>query len=434
MDDDRDGLVDEGPTGCGEVPNAGEGLCLAGTCVCRDPASTPHAGARADCNADWADGCETALDSESDCGACGVQCDVVSRCVDDPGRGLGCRTAGILDLSVAEPMGEITCVVTVDHQLVCRGPNTDCALSDAEPDDAVLDWTVVDAGLTPDWVRTWSRRRDDGRAVLLVCAHGSMVTTEGTQTEAITCRGDAMSAVFRRDGAPRCRGTAFVGAGTDIQFQGGHWYLLQGWSGNLDRDGSFFASAVTHLEVADMPMAETALSALYSWGPHTGLAAVPATTPVWETPTRVMLAARWVDCRGSYCCAPSVSRNGVFCWRGVGGEYSQGSRAAPASVSVGADGDLTALQLAPTADGSLRACIRVGVEDEDPTTTPRVFCAAAEDVVERGADAVLEEHPELVSAAGRGPRSRVDWQAMCVIEADDWWRCEGAHSGWGGPP
>lgn len=112
-DDDGDGLVDEAPTGCGEVPNAGEGLCLAGSCVCRDPASTPHAGARGDCNADSADGCETALDTESDCGACGVQCDVVSRCVDDPDRGLVCRTAGILDLSVAEPMGEITCVVTL---------------------------------------------------------------------------------------------------------------------------------------------------------------------------------------------------------------------------------------------------------------------------------------------------------------------------------
>jgi hypothetical protein len=414
------------------VPNAGEGLCLAGTCVCRDPASTPHAGARGDCNADWADGCEMALDTETDCGGCGVQCDVVSRCVDDPEEGLGCRTVGILDLSVAELMGQISCVVTVDHQLVCRGPNTDCAISDTAPEDSVVDWTVVDAGLAPDWVRTWSRRRDDGREVMLICAHGSLDTSEGEQPNAVACRGDVESPVFRPPSGTRCHGSHVIGVATDIQIQDGHWYRL--WGDDLYRDGTFFLSRVANPQLIEMPIAETTIGTLYAWGPHTGLAGVPASTPAWDVPTRVMLAARWIDCQGSSCCAPSVSRNGIFCWRGAEGAFSQGWRSAPPSVAVGADTDFTALQVSPREDGALQACVRIGPEDEDPATTPRVFCGLVADVIERGAEALLEERPDLVSAGGRGPRSRRDWQAMCVIEADDWWRCEGAHSGWGVRP
>ena len=432
-DDDGDGVIDETPTDCGDVPNPGDALCLGGVCVCRNPAGTAHAGARADCNADRADGCETPLDTSENCGDCGVRCDLLSRCTDSPTDGLACRPVGIVDFSVARPGGEITCIVTVDRELICRGPNTDFAITEAEPETAVLDWTRVDDMPEVLWVRTWSRVRDDGVEVLTICGNWP---ESGDWAERVFCRGDRESPWIR----PRYTGPGIVAAGGPIFEMG----ILNGVGYQLVRGGgvlrlfrrdppAVLVFSIRQMQIVDMPIVESDFGGLLTFGPHTGLAGVPATTPGWSEPTRAPLAGQWIDCRGSYCCDPSVSRNGIHCWRGVDGVFSEGTRQVPEGV-VTPDHDLTALQLAQVGDAAPLACVRVGAEDDDPDTeAPRVYCAPVDEIVERGADTTLTERPDLVSASGRGPRSRWDWQAMCVIERPDYWRCEGSHTGWGAP-
>lgn len=214
VDDDGDFRIDESTTSCTEAPHGVAAVCVeGGVCVCRPPALPTHAGTYEDCNADWSDGCETALDTEANCGACGVSCDVVSRCVDGAG-GVSCRPVGIRDFSVAEPMGQITCIVTADEQLICRGPNTDFAISDAEPDTAVLDWTRVEVE-RPMWVRTWSRTRADGATVLLICTRHWATSDEGVGS-GIVCRGDSESPFHRRYSPSARRGNVRVEDGVDI--------------------------------------------------------------------------------------------------------------------------------------------------------------------------------------------------------------------------
>lgn len=82
MDDDGDREVDESPTDCREAPFASASVCVDGNCVCRASGVVPRPGDHEDCNGDFSDGCETPVDTETNCGGCGVHCDIVSRCTD----------------------------------------------------------------------------------------------------------------------------------------------------------------------------------------------------------------------------------------------------------------------------------------------------------------------------------------------------------------
>lgn len=123
---------------------------------------------------------------------------------------MACRPVGILDLTTARPRGDIACIVTVEHEVVCRGPNTEHAISDVADETAVLDWTRVDL---PDAtaVRAWQRERPDGRSVLSICA----IAIDGQ----VVCRGD--------------NGTGLLGYGDTMPRTGNHVIALSGAAGGL---------------------------------------------------------------------------------------------------------------------------------------------------------------------------------------------------------
>lgn len=440
LDDDGDLAVDEAPTTCREAPQAAEAVCIGGACRCRDPATLAHAGAFEDCNLDWTDGCETPLDTAGNCGVCGAACDAVSACTDTVEGGLACRPIGILDFSIGRDDGEISCVVTEDHRVLCRGPNTEQAISATADETATLGWTTVRMPAAQG-VRARLRTRADGREVLSVC----VITTDG----AVACRGD--------------NGTGLLGYGDTMARAGNHVLMTPGpvtelftWTEGLAMvprvtaaDGTshelyrwttavtphHWLAGVQRLSLAEMPIADMWRSReTFSWGPHTGLAGWPPTTAPWDEPTATGHTIHYPACTRGSCCGVDDGFAALGCWQtGRDGEVRSGSRTAPGRL-VGVDAG--SVQLAPTADGGVLACVRRGPEDDDPTTPPpRLFCDDTRDIVERGGSGVLlAERAEMLDARGRAPRARVDWQAMCVVERPDWWRCFGTHDGWGNPP
>jgi hypothetical protein len=243
VDEDDDSLVDEGAQAdCRIAPGAGEAVCVGGACRCREEGALAHAGAFADCNADWRDGCETALDSPANCGGCGVVCDAVSEFTDTEVGGLRCRPMGILDFSLSRRDGEISCVVGLDHRVLCRGPNAAHAISDAAEESATLDWTVLDVPAS-NGVRADLHVRADGTEVMTVC----VITTEGD----VVCRGG--------------NDTGLLGYGDREPRAGNHRIALPEAVYRLEiRQGDAYAMFGT----------DTALVSLWRWGGDAALAPV----------------------------------------------------------------------------------------------------------------------------------------------------------------
>jgi hypothetical protein len=218
--DDGDSRVDEGPNDCADLAHGENAFCREGRCVCWDRSRTAHPGTYDDCNGDLEDGCETALDTEENCGHCGLRCDAVSRCVDARITGMSCQPVGILDLSVSRDIGEITCIVTVEHEVMCRGINTEHAISPTEPETSILDWTRVPLPASAA-VRTRARRRADGVEVLSICA----LALDGV----IVCRGDNGTGLFGAGDTVAREGNQIVpvpGVVSDFYTWGGEGYAL----------------------------------------------------------------------------------------------------------------------------------------------------------------------------------------------------------------
>jgi hypothetical protein len=435
-DDDLDGRVDEGPTECETLPHGESATCQAASCLCRDPTVVPHAGAHDDCNGEFGDGCETAIDTESDCGACGVRCDVVSRCTDSVVSGLACRPVGILDLSVAREWGDITCVVTVDFEVICRGPNTGHAISDVDPESAVLDWTRTPLPLSSA-VRAWQRRREDGLDVLSICA----LALDGQ----IVCRGDNGTGLLGYgDSAPR-PGNHVIGIPAivdDFHTWNGRGYARAPvrrvsdvpvvHEGDLYRWDRGHLPTAWYSEVASFAVSDIGLAWRVSstpnhllWRPEED----PWPTPSWFRPVDGRMLSSQFGSRG--CSATTWTPRDVLCTDLAPGGVS-GSRTLPPEVRVLAG--FPVVMVAPAADGRLRACVYTERGAGDAPFAPRAFCDSVDDIIASGSGATpMTEHPELVGSRGQGPQTRVDWQAICVIESPEWWQCHGSHAGWGGP-
>ncbi|MBX7193797.1 MAG: hypothetical protein K1X94_17225 [Sandaracinaceae bacterium] len=437
-DDDLDGRVDEGPTDCPERLGEGSATCQSGRCLCRGPAAVPHTGAHDDCNGDLGDGCETALDTESDCGECGVRCDVVSRCTDSPVGGLACRPVGILDLSVSREWGDITCIVTVDFEVICRGPNTEHAISDVDPESAVLDWTRTPLPLSST-VRAWQRRREDGLDVLSICA----LALDGQ----IVCRGD--------------NGTGLLGYGDSTPRPGNHvidipavvddFHTWRGqgygraptrrvsdvppvlYEGDVYRWGQGYVPTYWQSDVAWLAVSEIGLARRVSRGPRQlfwRLDEEPWPAPSWFDAFDGRLFSSQFDRRG--CSADPGDPRDVGCGGPTDLGHRSGRRTVPSGIALDT---FPTVMVAPGPDGRLQACVYTQRGIDGRARPPRAFCDAVDDIIDSGSDSItpMTEHPELAGSRGQGPQTRTDWQAICVIESPEWWQCYGSHGGWGGP-
>lgn len=472
LDDDGDFRVDESPTTCGDVPGGDEAVCLVdGVCACRHPAVRAHPGSFEDCNADWTDGCETRLGTRTNCARCGDLCPgIENECSETAEGGLACRPIGILDLSVSRDDGDITCVVALDHRVICRGPNTEHAISDIEPETATLGWTVVD--LPPSTsVHASLRVRSDGSDVLSIC------TT--TTDHVVACRGD--------------NGTGLLGYGDDIRRSGYHrilfpadvvsmlsWggdayvlldiargrfrpnHVLHRWGGaGRNRSPELVYSYVFEISIGDMPAASTFDDAsstrpafpLMMWGPHrSGLSQMPAGTPDWESPQPIEHSPHLSKCFRNLCCGgwqTGIGPRAIVCWGRTPTDdwsWSTLGAAIPASTVELASGTYTIRDvppsgelydqhfLAPDGAGGTRVCGRYQYRIDDAAPYRNLLaCGDAAAIDDSGWEGgTVAAIPEM-STADAYARSRVDWQAMCLQHAPNDWQCWGAHDGWGHP-
>lgn len=435
MDDDGDREVDESPTDCREAPFASASVCVDGNCVCRASGVVPRPGDHEDCNGYFSDGCETPVDTETNCGGCGVHCDIVSRCTDGEG-GVACRPVGILDLTTARPRGDIACIVTVEHEVVCRGPNTEHAISDVADETAVLDWTRVDL---PDAtaVRAWQRERPDGRSVLSICA----IAIDGQ----VVCRGD--------------NGTGLLGYGDTMPRTGNHVIALSGAAGGLsiwggdgyallttatrsfdlvrwtaDATPALWQNDIEALMIADMPftrrVSRGSPTGYYSWGTHTGLAAgVPPGSEPWATPTLFLEGDTVQQYSEDHVCSTgSADRMSCSTWDPTGGLVI-GRRTQPPEFARRL-GYTDVILFAPASVDDPRPFVCIQSRDGES-----VFCDLVEDVIAStisGPAVPMTEHPERAGTSRL--QAPTEWQAMCRQHRPDWWECWGSHTGWNNPP
>jgi hypothetical protein len=448
-DDDSDGAVDEGgAVACSVAPHGERAACESGVCLCRATGTPPIVGSYADCNASWADGCETELGTNANCAACGDVCDAASDCHARDGT-YACGPADILDFSIPEADGEIACIVRLDHQLVCRGLNSDFAISDSAPEDAVLGWTPVADGRGVTDVRTWRRAPVDGVAHLSICV--------ATSENSVRCRGDNSTGLLKLPDLLPHRGwfqvrapvtevmswSTWGGSGAlvyeSVTLTGGLW----GGSTPLGRQRVLSAmSSYVRLD-SELPVALFRFGELLTWGPP-----LPNLTPSgWRGDHDlfvVYVRPGWVTgvrdhaCSRDVCCAaqgggpdPGGSPLDVVCWGRTGradGETTQ----VVGHPDVRLRWDLSRMiELAPRADGRIEGCIRIAAEGEPV----RFFCAdmtTAADTLGPVSPEPFHEEPSRVFG-GATPQARVDWQAMCIQHRPDWWQCWGTHEGWGAP-
>jgi hypothetical protein len=481
VDEDDDSLVDEGAQAdCRIAPGAGEAVCVGGACRCREEGALAHAGAFADCNADWRDGCETALDSPANCGGCGVVCDAVSECTDTEVGGLRCRPMGILDFSLSRRDGEISCVVGLDHRVLCRGPNAAHAISDAAEESATLDWTVLDVPAS-NGVRADLHVRADGTEVMTVC----VITTEGD----VVCRGGNDTGLLGYgDREPRAGNhrIALPEAVYRLEIRQGDAYAMFGTDASgvtLWRWGGGSATAplrwlqgeVGHFAFGNMPIASHAypdptappwepmrmIGEVVAWGPHHDrLANRDDTEPPWTEPTRIIRTTLPVACARDVCCLV-IADQFLGCW----GPPTPWLESPPqpigayASIRAGAAEDPVhvlqfvsgppdfpvrhEIRMAPTPGGGSDVCVGRAMSADAAATfraagaLPSLWCADARRLAELP-NTVLDERlrpePDRYSEDGRPARSRPDWDAMCLDLAPNHWRCWGLHEGWGHPP
>jgi hypothetical protein len=470
-DEDDDSLVDEGAQAdCRVAPGAGEAVCVGRACLCREEGALAHAGAFADCNGDWRDGCETALDSPANCGGCGVVCDAVSECTDTEVGGLRCRPMGILDFSLSRRDGEISCVVGLDHRVLCRGPNAAHAISDAAEESATLDWTVLDVPASSG-VRADLHVRADGTEVMTVC----VITTEGD----VVCRGGNDTGLLGYgDREPRAGNhrIALPEAVYRLEIRQGDAYAMFGadtalvslwrWGGDAAlAPVEWLPNTVRTFALGNMPMAGVAdptwpffsdlASNVQAWGPHRDrLANREDGEPPWEVPTPFFRGAATVACARDVCCVDRPDFLG--CWGRAtpwlmtspqpdGAYVSKNFHLPPGSPYFAFFGDdpwltppRSAMRMAPTPDGGSEVCVGQQIPTRYLTfrERPALWCADARRLSELPytvVDEVLRPEPDRYSADGRPASSRPDWDAMRLDLAPNHWRCWGLHEGWGHP-
>jgi len=135
VDDDCDTRIDEDfdftsdpsncgrcGTGCNALPNA-QGVCESSVCVlssCDDGFD--------DCNGDPSDGCEASLNAPTDCGMCGVVCDVANATAGCPA---GACTVGMCDDGFGDCNADATdgCETTLDALPDCGACGEMCAIA-----------------------------------------------------------------------------------------------------------------------------------------------------------------------------------------------------------------------------------------------------------------------------------------------------------------
>ncbi len=478
VDEDDDSLVDEGAQAdCRVAPGAGEAVCIGGACRCREEGALAHAGAFADCNGDWRDGCETALDSPVSCGGCGVVCDAVSECTDTEVGGLRCRPMGILDFSLSRRDGEISCVVGLDHRVLCRGPNAAHAISDAAEESATLDWTVLDVPASSG-VRADLHVRADGTEVMTVC----VITTEGD----VVCRGGNDTGLLGYgDREPRAGNhrIALPEAVYRLEIRQGDAYAMFGtdttearlwrWAGDDALAPREWVARVFHFALGNMPMAAmigtspapgtTTFEYTVSWGPHHDRLANRADSePPWSGPTAAVAfggPSVSIACERDVCCR--FTGTNVMCW-GRETWWLEGHAFQPYGAYVltepphgrREDGylsyfestyhgryDREDIRMAPMPGGGVEVCLGRAIPDEEfewfERRVPALYCLDARALAAAPPGPVFEPlllgDPDRYSPDRRPARTRPDWDAMCLDLAPNHWRCWGLHEGWGHP-
>ena len=457
-DDDGDGRVDEQPDVCAGFEG---GICLDGTCVCRDPSLVPHGGFRDDCNEDPSDGCETPIDTDENCGGCGLRCDASRECVDSFEHGLRCRVRGVLDFTAAEEGGDIACLVALDGRVACRGPNAFHAISDTEPSDATLDWTFVP--LPPAvQVRASLQTHADGTRGLAICAVG---VDMGVRV--LTCRGDNSTGLLGLGHGEPIEGNREILPAETEAFEFVVWRgegMVSGRARSGDHsipipvyrwgaEGQFRRAEIVarsgYFSRADM--AYVGSDSLLFWGPHASfLAGEPGSAPPLDTPAPHPAAPtfpapacfRDVCCTGARRVYTPLPRGEIFrlqCWGRS--PYDAGHGYASVPVTFYRDGVIerrrsevpgeTRPVFLATSSGP-RVCI---VLRED-FPEDRYWCADASEVLAASLDepAPLEWAEEIPVVRREYPEFRVGWQGLCRQERPDWWRCWGGLSGWNDPP
>ncbi len=431
-DDDLDTTVDEtAELGCRTAAHAEAATCESGRCQCR-PAGTPLTpGLYADCNADFADGCEVPLGTDANCGACGDACDPASQCRFREGAGFACGPADIRDFTLARDDGVIACILrayaeTGEARVVCRGPNTAHALSDTEPETAMLGWTFVDLPVDPFNVslRASRQTRPDGRDAMTVCVGGYA---------GIYCRGDDSTGLLVQPGES-ARGIYQVVLG-DEYFYLREWSVWngQGVARGIDLDG--FEAAILVWGGAEAPDTTRRISlggengyfttgdqvlfyrqedpnGLFSWGPQRGFLGGTGwvDAPGEALPLVRVRDVAYPSCARDVCCAIREGR--VACWGhqpSAPNEFTILPDLPPVSYGV---------RVVPHRDGHVFACF-LHIEGSVYT----LHCADA--------TAAIEGNPVSFSTIVPYPDYRNDWQAVCAPRRSDWWQCWGTHDGWG---
>ena len=454
VDDDFDGAIDEGGAlACSLTSHGERAVCESGVCLCRATGTPPVAGSYADCNASWADGCETELGTNTNCAECGDVCGPASDCHAHGGV-YACGPANILDFSIPERDGEIACIVRTDHRLVCRGLNSDFAISDSEPAGAVLDWTLVPDGAGVKEVRAWRRAPVDGRSFLSICVLND--------DNAIRCRGDNSTGLLKLPDLTPHRGWAGVRprvlevviwgtwSGTGVVLSNNQVPInpfVWVWGGAIAPGRLRYVGAMGGFPRFDVDVPTLVFPNGYTraWGPEIpnltppGWIDLEPSRPLYPVRPGWLPHARDLGCSRDVCCVtqgggpdPGGSPLTVGCWGRTArpvGEITDVSVVGSVDFRLSWDTGRM-IELAPRSDGRIEGCIRTVPDGGRPT---RFFCAdmtTAADTLGPVSPEPFHEEPSRVFD-GRTPQARVDWQAMCIQHRPDWWQCWGTHEGWG---
>ena len=461
IDDDFDTATDEGGTAQCRMQNHAEmAACEMGRCVCRPSGTLATYGTFDDCNADYFDGCEVQLGTDENCRACGDSCDLASTCRFHEGTGFACGPADILDFSTASIRSDIACIVRTDHRVICRGPNTDRAISDEAPETATLPWTEV---IFPpvrfitrnprslEEVRVWQHQRPDGREVMSICILDRA-------NESLACRGDDSTELLG-PGEALTFPNAF--AGSQWSNWGGEGVIVNSVSGDVRVEiwgGRRFPSPFFDTWRGEAPRFSRGDIPIFTSPPYRFRETVPWTFFVvttwghapswlladpnvdsdiangaWTGTLARDLPTRDADCSRDVCCLvhPEPSDHiRVGCWGRhlrARDEVTWVDGLPEVAIPVGSGATVAQrrlIELFPRADGRIEGCVRID---------GRFFCAdmtTAADTLGPVSPEPFHEEPTRVFG-GRTPQARVDWQAMCLQHRPDWWQCWGTHEGWG---
>ena len=424
LDDDGDFNVDEGAACAGGIP------CIDGRCEC--------AAGTYDCNPE--PGCES-FEGRLHCGGCGVACGALEGCELEDGPP-HCVRAGITDFTAAFEDSGITCIVRYAGRpdILCRGLNTDHAISDDAPETAVLDWTEVPLWGFETQVRAWGHLREDGVRTMTLCALTS---------EALYCRGSNATGLVFGPSVPTAPGWHLIlrlprRADYDRPFsiEGGEGILFYPglfpaviWGGptaagrvrELSEGGSEFGDGARRF-IAEPVFPQR----LFTWGP-----AVPALSlePWSDSPVpelRVVDDTSWpglprdrairgLSCYRNYCClmsGPSFSDvDRLECWGG--------SDSSPRRERI----DLTGI---PVTGIDVRSKLRLFPSPTGVQMCIEDYCLPLANLHDGPSARIPTLRVPLVNPdISRPAQTRPDWRADCAREHDTTnFHCIGMHSGW----